>query len=92
MRAWHLDAVARFAEKSMSGDTLRTCRNKFSGTGTSQFKVTTTGAGEVSTWEVLKTGLRTIACLEAGFVYWYVGVVVIFTNRWNRNFTDRKTW
>ena len=39
----------RFAEKSMSGDTLRTCRNKFSGTGTSQFKVTTTGAGEVST-------------------------------------------
>ena len=59
---------------------------KFGGTGTSQtckgkeeFKVTTSGAGEVITWEVLKTGLHTIAYLEARYVYWYVGVVVTFT-------------
>ena len=36
------------------------------------------GAWEVITWEVLKTGLCTIACLKAGFVYWYVGMVVTF--------------
>ena len=41
--------------------TLRTWHNKFAGTGTSQtckgkeeFKVTTAGAGEILTWEVLK--------------------------------------
>ena len=28
---------------------------------------------------ITKTGSRTIACLEAEFVYWYVGVVVTFT-------------
>ena len=28
---------------------------------------------------MLKTALRTIACLEAGFLYWYIGVVIIFT-------------
>ena len=70
----------------MGGDNLRIWHNKFGGTGTSQtckgkekFKVATAGAGEVITWEVLKTGLRTIACSEAGFVYWYVRLVVTFT-------------
>ena len=86
MRACDLDVVARSAERGMSGDTLRTWHKKFGGTCTSQtckgkeeFKVATAGAGVVITWEVLKTGLRTITCLEAGFVYWYVGVVVTFT-------------
>ena len=86
MRAYDLDVVARSAERGMGGETLRTWHNKFGGTGTSQtckgkteFKVATAGAGVVITWEVLKTGLHTIACLEAGFVYWYVGVVVTFT-------------
>ena len=58
---------------------------KFAGTGTSQtckskeeFEVTTAAAGEVLTLEVLETVLRTIACKEAGSVYWYVGVVVTF--------------
>ena len=67
-------------------ETLHEHDIKFSGTGTSQickvkkeFKVTTAGAGEVLTWEVLETGLCTIACLEARFVHWYVGVVVTFT-------------
>ena len=79
MRAYDLDVVARSTERGMGGETLRTWHNKFGGTGTSQtckgknkFKVVTTGAGVVITWEVLKTGLCTIACLEAGFVYWYV--------------------
>ena len=86
MRACDLDVVTRSAERGMGGYTLRTWHNKFAGTGTSQtckgkeeFKVTTGGPGEVLTWEVLKTGLRTIAYLEAGIVYWYVGVVVTFT-------------
>ena len=68
------------------GDTLQTWHHKFAGTGTSktckgneEFKVTTSGVGEVLTSEVLKTGWRTIACLEAGFLYWHVGVVVTFT-------------
>ena len=66
--------LARSAERGMGGKTLRTWHNKFGGTGTSQtckgkteFKVATAGAGVVITWEVLKTGLHTIACLEAGF-------------------------
>ena len=78
--------LARSTERGMGGKTLRTWHDKFGGTGTSQtckgkaeFKVATAGAGVVITWEVLKTGLHTIACLEAGFVYWYVGVVVTFT-------------
>ena len=86
MRACNLDVVARSAERGMGGESLQTWNNKFGGTGTSQickgkeeFKVATAGAGVVITWEVLKTGLRTVACLEAGFVYWYVGVVVTFT-------------
>ena len=41
--------------------------------------MTTTGAWEVLTWEILKTGSRTIAYSEAWLVYWYVGVVVTFT-------------
>ena len=86
MRAWDLDVVVPFAERGMGGDTLWTWHNKFAGTGISQtcegkeeFQVTTAGAGKVLTWEVLKTGLRTIACLEAGFVYSYVDVFVTFT-------------
>ena len=71
----------------MCGETLRTWPNKFGGTGISQtckgktefFKVVTAGAGIVTAWQVLKTDLHTIACLEAGFLYWYVGVVVTFT-------------
>ena len=85
MRAYNLDVVARSPERGMGGGTLRTW-HKFGGTDTSQtckgkeeFKVATAGAGEVITWEVLKTGLCTIACFEAGFVYWYVGVIVTFT-------------
>ena len=73
MRACVLDVVARSAERGMGGDTLWTWHKKFGGTGTSQtykgkeeFKVATAGAGEVITWEVLKTGLRTRACLETG--------------------------
>ena len=76
----------RFAKRGMGGDTLRTWHNKIAGIGTSQackgkeeFKQITTGAGEVLTWEVLKTGLSTIACLKAGFLYWYIGKVVTFT-------------
>ena len=86
MKACDLDVVARSAERGMGREILRRWDNKFGGTSTSQtckgkeeFKVATTGAGVVITWEVLKTGLRTITCLEAGFVYWYVGVVVTFT-------------
>ena len=86
MRACNIEVVARFAERSMGGDTFRTWHNKFRGTSTSQtckgkeeFKVTIAGAVEVPTWEVLKPGSRTIAYLEAGFVNWYVGVVVTFT-------------
>ena len=41
--------------------------------------MTTTGAWEVLTREILKTGSRTIAYSEAWLVYWYVGVVVTFT-------------
>ena len=85
MRACDLDVVARSAKRGMGGNTLQTWRNKFAGTGTWQickgkeeFKVTTAGVGKVLTWEVLKSGLRTVACLEAGFVYCYVGVVVTF--------------
>ena len=40
--------------------------------------MTTTGS-EVLTWEVLKTCLRKKACLQAGSVYWYVGVFIAFT-------------
>ena len=83
---WNLNVVVRYAERYMGGDTLRTWHNKFAGTDTSEickgkeeFKGTTAGAGAVLTWEVLKTGLRIITCLEAGFVYWYVGEVVTFT-------------
>ena len=86
MRAWGLDVVVRFAERGTGGDTLQVWHNKFLGTGTSQtckgkeqFKVTTAREREILTWEVLKTGLRTIACLETGFMYWYVGVVITFT-------------
>ena len=70
MRAYDLDVVARSAKRGMGGETLRTWHNKFGGIGTSQtgrgkeeFKVTTTGEGGVITWEVLKAGLCTIACL-----------------------------
>ena len=85
----------------MGRDTLQKQHNKFAGTGTSQtckgeeeFKVTNTGAGEVLTWEVLKTGLHRMVCLEAGFMYWYVGVVVTFTPSagGTKNGIDRKTW
>ena len=86
MRACDLDMVERSAEGGMGGDTLRTWHNKFGGTGASQtckgkgeFKVTNSGTGDVITLELLKTGLRTITCIGAGFVYWYVGVVVTFT-------------
>ena len=86
MRTCDLDVVARSAERGMVGDTLPTWKNNFGGTSTSrtckgkeEFKVATAGAGEVITWKVIKTGLHTIACIEAGFVYWYVGVVVTFT-------------
>ena len=72
MRSYDLDVVARSAERGVDGETLRTWRNKFGGTATSQtfkgkeeFKVPTAGAGVVMTWEVLKTGLRTMT----GFVY-----------------------
>ena len=41
-------------------------------------KVITAEAGEVLTSEVLKTDLHITACLEAGLVHWYVGVVVMF--------------
>ena len=85
MRACDLNVVARSTERGMGGETLWTW-HKFGGAGTSQtckgkeeFKVATAGAGVVITWEVLKTGLHTIACLETGFMYWYVGVVVTFT-------------
>ena len=86
MRALGLNVVVRFAEGDMGGDTLRTWHNRFAGTGTLQtckgkeeFKVTTAGAQEVLTGEVLNTALCTIAYLEAEFVYCYVGVVVAFT-------------
>ena len=86
MRSCDLDVVARSTERGVGGDTLRTWHSKFGGTGTSQtckgkeeFKVATAGAGEVITWEVLKIGLCTIACLEAEFAYCYVGAVVTFT-------------
>ena len=86
MTACDLDVVAQSTERGMRGDALRTWDNKFAGTGKSQtckgkeeFKVTTAGAGKVLSWEVLKSCLRTTACLEAGFGYWYVGAVVTFT-------------
>ena len=86
MRACNLDVVVRSAEKGLDGETLQTWNNNFGGRSTSktckgkkELKVATAGAGEVITWEVLKKGLRTIACLEAEFVYCYVGVVVTFT-------------
>ena len=46
------------------------------------------------TWEILKTDLHTMVCLEAGFVYWYVGVIVTFTpsTGGTKNGIDRKTW
>ena len=97
----NLDVVVRFAERGMVVETWRTWHNKFGGTGTSQtcqgkkeFKVATAGAGVVITWELLKTGLRTIACLETGFVYWYVGMVITFTTLagGSRSCTDKKTW
>ena len=85
MTAWDLDGVVRFVEKGMGGNTLQTWHNKFSGTsiskkykGKEKFKVTTTAAGALLTWEILKTGLCLIACLESGFLYWCIGVVVTF--------------
>ena len=85
MRACNVDVVERSAERGMGGETLWTW-HKFRGTGISQtykgkeeFKVATTGAEVVITWEVLKTDLCTKACLEAGFVYWYLDVVLTFT-------------
>ena len=75
--------MVRFAEKGMGGDILQTWHNKFPGTDTcevkEELKVATNGAEEVLTWELIKAGLRTIACLETGFMYWYVGVVITFT-------------
>ena len=78
--------MARSAERGMAENTLQRCtsgRHMFVGTGTSQickfkeeFKVTTAGAGEVLTWQVLKTGFHTIACLEPGFLFWYVGLII----------------
>ena len=86
MRACNVDVVERSAERGMGGETLWTWHNKFGGTGISQtykgkeeFKVATNGAEVVITWEVLKTDLCTKACLEAGFVYWYLDVVLTFT-------------
>ena len=65
MRACNLNVVMRSADTGMGGETLRTWHNKFEGTDTSQtckckeeFKVATTGAGVVITWEALKTGLH----------------------------------
>ena len=62
-------------ERGMGSGTLRAWHNKFGGTATSQtckgkdeFKVATTGARVVIAWEVLTTDLRTIPCLEAGFM------------------------
>ena len=79
MRAYDLDVLARSAERGLGGETLLAWHNKFGGTNASQtckgkeeFKAATAGVGVATTWEVLKTGLRTIAFLEAGFVYWYV--------------------
>ena len=86
MRACDLNVVARSVGRGMVGKTLRTWHGKFEGTDTPQtckgkqeFKIATAGAGVVITWEIQKTGLPTIACLEAGFMYWYVGAVVTFT-------------
>ena len=86
LRAWDLDVMVTFAERGMGRGTLQTWHNnKFPGIGALQpckgkkeFKVTTAGV-DVLTWEELKTSLRKIACLEAGLMYWYVGVVVTFT-------------
>ena len=100
MKACDLDVVARSAERGMGREILRRWDNKFGGTSTSQtckgkeeFKVATTGAGVVITWEVLKTGLRAKACLD------WICVLVCrcgcnFYNisRCNRNCTDKKTW
>ena len=79
MRTWDVDVVVTFAERVMSGNTLRASHKKFPGTGISQtckgkeeFKVTIVEAGEVLTWQVLKTGLHKIAYLEARLVQWYV--------------------
>ena len=76
MRAWDVDMVVRFAERGIGGDPLQTWHNKFPGTGASEtctckeeFKVTTALAVKVLTWEVLKTGSHTTACLEAGLVH-----------------------
>ena len=67
--------------------TSQTCKDE-------EFKVTTTGVEEVLWWGVLKTSLDTIACLEVGLVYWYVGVVVTFTSLTGGTDTalTRKTW
>ena len=85
MRPWDVSVVVTFTERGIGGDTLRTWHNKFVGTITSQaykgkkeFKVTTTGAGELLTWEVLRTDLCITAYLEARLVYCFVGVVVTF--------------
>lgn len=34
---------------------------------------------EVLTWGVIRTGLHTVACLQAGLVYWCVGVAATLT-------------
>ena len=54
MRTWDVDVVVTFAERVMSGNTLRASHKKFPGTGISQtckgkeeFKVTIAEAGEV---------------------------------------------
>ena len=36
---------------------------------------------------MLRRGLRAIACLEVGFMYWYVGVIVTFTTLTSRTET-----
>ena len=76
MRGWDVDMVVRFAERGIGGDPLQTLHNKFPSTGASQtckckeeLKVTIAVAVKVLTWEVLKTGSHTTACLEAGLVY-----------------------
>ena len=85
MRAWDVGVVVTFTEIGIAEDTLRAWHDKFLGTSTSQaykgkkeFKVATTGAEELLTWEVLRTDLCITAYLEARLVYCYVGVVVTF--------------
>ena len=79
MTAWKVDVV----------DILWKWHNKFVDTGTSDMQrwvrnrgdkarnkryVTTTGAEEILTSQVLKTDLSIITCFETLFVCWYIGV------------------